>query len=948
MKTLTNKLIKFLIFISIIIGLLEFVAYFITFNQYKPVIEKVFQDQFDLKVNIKGDIKYKVLPLPHLELRKVSVKTVRDEKLLKASKVGLYFGIISLPTSVENVKLRKIYLDNGIFNLNNIKESIKEDKLDEKIILDTLVITNSSVDILKPDEETINKRRLDKLNLKINKGGWLSNNINIDSNFEIEHQRLNLTANFKDINAKGSSDKALFKFYNDAAELTFEGKLDGILSTPNLLGKIRAKITDLDKFSRYFDDSPYIKTILSKENLIIEGELEASREHIQIRNLNINSANIQQATINSRIEFYQGLESDIDINIDNLNLDNLVATTNSDGALFGKIQKTTQKLLNWFDIDIINNMSLLFNLKINTVVVNSQAISDLLFNFDSFSGNISLNAFEFKFPGGSRFKSGGVVTHNSIRPKFIGDLELVSNDFPKLLSWLGVDKDDDNEKLYSLKKLMMKSEVELIPNDLKLIDIKAALDDILFIGSSNIRRSHEEQVNFYTKLRFNKIDGDYFNLDKMLQELITKLFVSDYDKTGEVYSKLMDDYKWLRKFGSNVDFDITADEFILNKYKYNDFDLSFAISPNMLSINRIFGTSQYANFNGRLSLSLPSFKPLINVNLNFDYLDSNFIDYIIPSQTSLQNALMLHLREREKNKTRTELEAKEDNSIVTGFNFFGINNHDGNIELKASKFVHNRFEASNIDLSSTLTNGLILVNKLDANAFDGQATIKGNIAILSAVPSATFSLALYNVNPGKLTESFSGLNNMSGYLSASGSVNSSGINLPSMISNMQGEFKVIAKKVKVKGLGIGELADISELITPLNDKLQRVNYYVKYGETLFDNIKGSIKIHNGIASFENFILENNRVGGAFAAKYDIYNNEINSILKFSFIPINRPTPLEFQFTSKGLMPNPITTADVAKLIDYISLRAKMIGDANGSIDANVLQDKESVLRKRLR
>ncbi|WP_039457144.1 AsmA family protein [Candidatus Jidaibacter acanthamoebae] len=947
MKTLASKIIKFLLIIFIVLGVLEFATYFIAFNQYKEVVEKISKEQFNLKVKINGDIRYRLFPLPHIELEKVEIATNQDDLLAKVSKANLYLGMLSLPNSLEQAKFKKLHLNNGEFNLTNILENFKENKLNEKLGLNSFIITNSSIDVLSSTKDKVEKGVLERLNLKLSKDGWFSKNIKLESNFEINHKPLNFTATFDAVDAQGSSDQAMVRLYDKTGEISFAGKLENLISEPKLAGNITAKVTDVEKFSQHFSSSQYIKTLLSKENLSITGEVEASKKYLNIKKLTINSNNIKNIIINSKTEFYPNIESNINVTADNINLDNFALWENKDTATSVKLQEMVYGLLSYFNTEIFNTIDLFFNLKINSLTVNSEFISNLIFDFDSFAGDISLNTFEFKLPGSSGLNLKGIITNNTIRPKFIGDLEFVSNDFPKFLGWLNIDK--NNDKLYSFKKFIIKSQAELIPNNFKLVDIKAALDNLLFVGSLSARNGDKEKVSLYTGLRFNKVDGDYFNLDKMLRDLVTKFYISDYDKTGDVYSKNTDDYKWLRKFSGNVNFDITVDEFTLNKYKYNNFDFSLGISPNLLALNKIAAKSEFADFDGRINLSLPSFKPTINLNFNFDSLDTKFLNYVLPSQASLRETLVLHFRNQEKESRSTFSDKKEEDAIVSGFNFFSANNHEGSIELKASKFINDKFNASDVEFLSTLNNGLIIIDKLNAKVFDGQASIRGNVAVLSPVPSVSFSLALYNVNPGKLMESFTGVNNMSGYLSASGSVSSSGMNMPSLVSNMQGSVELLAKKVGIKGFDVGQLVNIPELATPINDKLKRLDYYAKYGESLFDKVKGRIKINNGIASFEDFTLENNRVGGAFAAKYDIYNNVINSIVRFSFIPINRPTPIEFQFTSKGAMSNLTTTRDLAKLTEYVNIRSRSIGNiaADAAEEYNQL-DKESVLRKRLK
>ena len=239
-----KKLKRLLISVLILtFSLIFFVCapFFINFDEERKVkIERLFSDAIKYQVSIKGTVKYKLKPLPTLELSEVHVSKKNENSIL--NKVFLSISIFDLLRSKYSYK--KILFDGGelivdlddlgnvfkndAFEKQNIKfknlslkffrnkESFNFDQINSKILYDDNKIKEIDASVFIGEVPF-------KINFKDDQLNLLSKNIGLNANFK------NLFSSEKELKFTFNR-QSIFPGINDIfASLKFQFNDDGLL-----------------------------------------------------------------------------------------------------------------------------------------------------------------------------------------------------------------------------------------------------------------------------------------------------------------------------------------------------------------------------------------------------------------------------------------------------------------------------------------------------------------------------------------------------------------------------------------------------------------------------------------------------------------------------------------------------------------------------------------------
>lgn len=239
-----KKLKRLLISVLILtFSLISYVCapFFINFDEERKVkIERLFSDAIKYQVSIKGTVKYKLKPLPTLELSEVHVSKKNENSIL--NKVFLSISIFDLLRSKYSYK--KILFDGGelivdlddlgnvfkndAFEKQNIKfknlslkffrnkDSFNFDQINSKILYDDNKIKEIDASVFIGEVPF-------KINFKDDQLNLVSNNIGLNANFK------NLFSSEKELKFTFNR-QSIFPGINDIfASLKFQFNDDGLL-----------------------------------------------------------------------------------------------------------------------------------------------------------------------------------------------------------------------------------------------------------------------------------------------------------------------------------------------------------------------------------------------------------------------------------------------------------------------------------------------------------------------------------------------------------------------------------------------------------------------------------------------------------------------------------------------------------------------------------------------
>ena len=257
-KKLKRLLISVLILAFSIISYLC-APFFINFDKERKVkIERLFSDTIKYQVSIKGTLKYKLKPLPTLEISEVHVSKKDENSIL--NKVYLSISIFDLLRSTYTYK--KILFDGGelIVDLEDLRSVyINDDFKKQKITL-----KNVSLKFFK-DKKSFN---LDLINSKILYDNRRIKGINANAFIGEVPLKINFKNNQLNLLSKNIGLNANFKnLFSNEKELKFTFNRQSIFPGINdIFASLKFQINDNGLFIK----SERLQTNLFDGNIIVE------------------------------------------------------------------------------------------------------------------------------------------------------------------------------------------------------------------------------------------------------------------------------------------------------------------------------------------------------------------------------------------------------------------------------------------------------------------------------------------------------------------------------------------------------------------------------------------------------------------------------------------------------------------------------------------------------
>ena len=365
------KFIFLLVTLCFLFGIYLSIPVLFNYKSIENIIESKFSSDFNINLNINGDIKYQLLPKPHL--------LISDSSLSKDgnNNESISFDIKNLKVFISSnslypkskINFEKLEIQNTNFLIKKKEYNILR-KYFHNSESKPLYIKKSKVFIIDENDETLIISPIEKINFTTSR--------------KDDFKKLNIKGNLFDLNFKSFWKKKYNSQMNSQIEIDFK--------EPNILIKNQLNYDDNSSFEGM--------TSLNFLNQNIEIEYKLKNNIIFLKS----PQNNNDIKINSTVElspFY--LNSDITLNKQNLNflVDELmfsILTLKPD--LLGNINGDIKLILNNIEHELIRSGKISLNISQKTT-----NLSEVFFNI----GEIGKIETEIKY----KEESGDIIFHSS-------------------------------------------------------------------------------------------------------------------------------------------------------------------------------------------------------------------------------------------------------------------------------------------------------------------------------------------------------------------------------------------------------------------------------------------------------------------------------------------------------------------------------------------------------
>lgn len=928
----------------------------------KDTIQSGFKEATGYGLAINGDVRVDLLPLPQVTLNQTSISD-SDGYSYDVGKIIVRTSIMSLISG--KLSPSKVTLQDASFDYGDIKNIISKTIGDTKNASSIPALELSNIDI-SFSQESGETTDITGLNGRMTFSGLMGQNLFFKGGFSIDYLPYKIEATLNGFDESGSSEEVDFILSNTYFNASFKGKLSSLFSNPNIVGKIGLTFGNENPQDKV--NSGNIKALAYQDDLKIHSDFSMSQKEINASNITISSNSIANASGGFNYTYGDSSEMIGNLSVEQFNLDqflNVDTTTQEANSGLNFLDMFFRSIMNNFSMNITKSSvgGLKFNVK--QITYNKEQIKDLKFDTSISDGQILLNDFSCSMPGESQFKVLGSVTHNDIRPKFVGNLEMNVAKFDDFRKWLNIDVSD--EFIKKANTMSLKTEVSLIPRNIKFEKIQASLGDSLMVGKLSIKNTGERRLNTKVSIRFNTINTDDFKLSTKVDDVVTALFFYDADKTGKLLTDYTNDFRWLRVYPIDLNGEILVDNLIYKGHQIQNLQSAFRIEPNSIKLDRLIFSDPKIDMDSTINFNLTAFRPQIDVKSSIKKLDYNFATTLFPTDEELRKKLAFavekdkairesltaaskeayinaeDLREKKTEEKIEEEKEKASKPALDRYNAYSMSNFNGTFDISGEGIAGVAMPLSSFNLKGSLNEGVIKFDSLSANVFSGKLDATGSIVITSAVPAVSFSYALNNFDPSLLLGYYFDLHKISGYMSISGTVAGNGINSIELPRRLYGDIKVIGKKIRWQGFDLASIIKTVEYKMPYNQKLDNLKISIDNGETEFDDLKGNITFAKGVASLDNFELRNNRAAVNYLAKVDYINELINSLSKLSFIPVGYSSQINIDLSSKGKIDQQAAQSNIDEVTTFLQTQT---GDYDRYVAEEQKKKEDSLIRNR--
>ena len=780
-------------------------------TQYKDIINQAIESSLDAKIESVGIIQKGILP-PKIIINSVQIKygPIEDKPDITNTANIKRIEIIPKISIGGRAKIKEILIYAPDFTLKQLKKALYISKGE----MPKISIVEGRLTI--GDKQSRLTRAISKINLALH---LQENYLKTTGSLSIDQQTYQLSGKIQ-ASQDFTGQKLELSISSPASSLKFSGHMQ---NKNHIEGQVNIEGQDLPALISLLNttDKTYQAARDSKrqqEKFALYFDIKNNDEIFRIENLYLSSTNIAGTGFISQTS-KTGLY--VDLNLGMLNLDKII----------GQDSFQMAKYLQNFALEIPESFTSLMQINIKEVIFKQESIKDIAINLDTLQGKLNIYPLTASLSGNTKLKLKGQLSHNKIRSKLEGKLEIYSTNLNALAErWTSKNLG---------KELVLSSNFDITTGNIIFRDIKGNIDETALAGMIKIR------IGPYDKSLSGMLNIDRLKYDH-------SEFISTY-----LERKKLEDLSWLRSIKLNTELQININEFIIKDKLFNKAIIAINIANSEIRISQLALYSPEISLLGRIIISAKTIRPYISIDLESGQF--NYDSFIAPNK-------------------------KKEPAWPTGYLGLSVlENFNGDLSLKLENFTTNNIKFDKIMLQGKIKGDLLIIKQLHANLYNGTLEAHVNLGI-SANPSLNAVFAINNIQMDDILANCLNIHHIKGYGSINGSILSQGKSIYEWATNASGELDIAMRDIKIQNFNIGWMADKLTQAQNYSELISIAETALYTGETTLNNIDGKASIQEGKASLS-FKLRNNRVTGAMAANLIIAKFVMSGVSRFLFIPL---------------------------------------------------------------
>jgi len=867
-----------------------------------------------LNLEIQGDARLEAFPVPHVVINSLYVRNAPDASspfLLKVKLIDVRPALSSLFSrkliisvlAIDGVVVEIERLKSGQMNWldSNVRgqsgstsfEATKGDVLNAS----SITIVNALVRYTNALTGVVSEYKDVGLSL-VNGSGQSKSSLNLTMQYEdIPFRISGHLGNLSQAMANEAVPSSL-NIISGKSSLTYEGDIGFKDHNLTMNGKTSLETDDVVPWISLFWFGKSVKPGVSDthyKSLPLQAKSSVSTDNgkIVLPDLSLDGA-IIKGTLQAAIILPARME--IRAAIDALDLETFFASKLFEPAEPGAESIKTEDPNNSFMPTAkspLNALSLSADIKLADTVYNLQHIKDAHLNFDMTGEDMTIPEASATLPGETRAVFTGIGRKGYQGFTLEGQLDVAGNNFSELLIIF-------KSKGFALpaedfKRFRIRTNAVISTKEVRFSEMAARIENMGVLGG--IIATFAERTKLQAALRISGVNLDHFISLWGFEEWRASLSDNTPDTKKEGLLP-----QWLKLLGFNLQLNTSLDQFILNGKVRDKTDFKLEATAAKLAFNDIKTFYNGSTLSGNVGIDVSGVLPRIEANITANTLDT---DVFFANDTASEP---VNAQSVDKNVERWSRKS---------FDFSWLDLLNASYRLKCGHYKRGTLMADGLDIKGSIDNRTLNVDNLTADVLGGKISTK--LALVGGkIPALTVTADITSIDAQQLAVLLPVFQGMTGKYNINLRLNSSGIDMFSWVSNLEGTMGLGGRNVTVHGFNMPGIVREVAYVRTVADILDVVKRAFPGGDTLFSSVTGEWLITNGMLKASNVKLNNGESDGVLAGQLDLINWKLQSKITFVLKTLDRLNPPSMAIGFAGDFDAPEKLLDTSSLEQYVT------------------------------
>lgn len=517
-------------------------------------------------------------------------------------------------------------------------------------------------------------------------------------------------------------------------------------------------------------------------------------------------------------------------------------------------------------------------------------------------GTINLAQFSGQVPGDTKFLLKGTIDESYEGIALRGQLDVSGLNFRHLMQEM-VGKGMALPEEYH--RFRGRANTFISPKLIRFSEGVLRVEDVQLLGT--LIHHYEKKNAVGSPDGFTHIEGAFrlenLNMDNLLASQNTvlegnALESQHYPTVIRLMQRItsrLDGYRYDLKF--------SLPEFVLNGKKRPSALLTASLSKDRVQLSNVSCEYNGTAIQGGMEWRFPSGDvPFFSIDVNTDAIDTVKFLGLDPSRGGYQW--------RQENGQWSK----------AAFDFSELNLYEGEYRIRTRNLRHIGHHVRNVKLVGELSESVLRLHEVEGQIWNG--TLKGSLGIhASKLPSVYGEIAFNGLDVRELHDFTDIFDPVAGHFNIGADFTSAGVNVYSMVQNLQGSLSLAGGGITVKGFNLQNMVRAANAVRSVDDIDKLIDYANQNGETRIQTLRGVMNIGNGFLQTPGMKMTTSLGHGSVNGRLNLMTWDINAAIILYLQALQQRSPPNIKLIFSGPTDNAERRLDTESLESFIARQA---------------------------